>query len=549
MNSFIFEKEKNAVLILAAGYKAYDDSFISYEPFLNISNTLIIERIKKFCISKNKIYIAVNNFSKKLQVLKSFENCNFINVGATLGVIETVKKSIDYIKEEFINILPITTVPDTHFIDKKLIYFGNNKISKENWSAISYLNKTTIHYFFKNEVIDFKNKSYPFTGRISSKKNNLIDALKEISTNQMHDLLYLAKILIEKYEHSITHEKWYDSGHSTTYFETKISSFSSRFFNDIKYNHKSNSIIKNSQDSIKLKKEINFYKHIPSNLKVFFPILLNKVREEKVFLELEYLPFPNLAEIFLFRKITANRWESIVKSLFSIYSEFYLNNKTKVFLYDSSHLYSEKLKQRINILNENLDNIKNKLLKKIINNGIKVNNNILPSLRITNTKLQKELKEIEKQRPLSFGHGDLCFNNILIEPISGSIKLIDPKADSIGNNKIGYVDPFYDLAKLNHSFSCFYDSIVNNMFSISYINNQYELKIFKPFNYDVANFYFQKIFLDNLIDKELLRILTSNLFLSMIPLHKDDEQKMAALLIIGLSLFYDIDIKNYILEI
>ena len=87
------------------------------------------------------------------------------------------------------------------------------------------------------------------------------------------------------------------------------------------------------------------------------------------------------------------------------------------------------------------------------------------------------------------------------------------------------------------------------MFSISFFNNQYELKIFKPFNYEVANFYFQKIFLDNLIDKELLRILTSNLFLSMLPLHKDDEQKMVALLIIGLSLFNDIDRKNYILEL
>ena len=149
----------------------------------------------------------------------------------------------------------------------------------------------------------------------------------------MNDLLYLAKILIEKYEHSIKHEKWYDSGHSTTYFETKISSFSSRFFNDIKYNHKRNSIIKISQDTIKLQKEINFYKNIPYELKVFFPLLLNKDQEEKVSLELEYLPFPNLAEIFLFRKITANRWETIVNSLFNIYSEFYLNNKSQKFFY------------------------------------------------------------------------------------------------------------------------------------------------------------------------------------------------------------------------
>ncbi len=132
MNLRIIEKESNAVLILAAGYKAYDNSFISQEPFLNIGNTLIIERIKKNCPSKNKIYIAVKNFSKKLQGLKSFENCNFINIDSTNGVIETIKKSIDYIQEDFINILPITTVPDNIFTDKKLIYFGDNKISKEN---------------------------------------------------------------------------------------------------------------------------------------------------------------------------------------------------------------------------------------------------------------------------------------------------------------------------------------------------------------------------------------------------------------------------------
>ena len=64
MNLIKNEKEKNAVLILAAAYKAYDNSFISSEPFLNIGNTLIIERIKKNCTSKNNIYIAVNNFFK-----------------------------------------------------------------------------------------------------------------------------------------------------------------------------------------------------------------------------------------------------------------------------------------------------------------------------------------------------------------------------------------------------------------------------------------------------------------------------------------------------
>ena len=76
----------------------------------------------------------------------------------------------------------------------------------------------------------------------------------------MNDLLYLAKILIEKYEHTIKHEKWYDAGHSTTYFDTKNSSFSSRFFNEIKYNHKRNCIIKKSQrDKLKMNKRYRIF--------------------------------------------------------------------------------------------------------------------------------------------------------------------------------------------------------------------------------------------------------------------------------------------------
>ena len=549
MNHKNIKKEKVAVLILAASYKSYDNSFILKEPFLNIGNTLIIEKIKESCKINQKIYIAVNNFPNKLKNLRAFHNCEFINVGFTLGVIDTIKKSLDNIQENFINIIPITTIPDNDFANKKSIFFGDRLISKENWSGISYINQQRIKFLFKKEELDFKEKCYPFTGRIASDKEDIKVALNEIIDDEKYDLLYLAKILIEKYQYSLIHEKWYDSGHSTTYFQTKTSSFSSRFFNKVKYDSKRKTIVKTSEDTIKLKKEINFYKNIPSRLQVFFPILLNKEDGENISLELEYLPFPNLAEIFLYRKIGANKWENIVKSLFDIYSIFYLNNKSNHFIYNAKHLYSEKLENRICKLNIIIDNLNNELLNKIKNKGIKVNNQNLPSLNKTINKLIKRLKEIEIKRPFLFGHGDLCFNNILIEPISGSIKLIDPRADSISINNIGFVDPFYDIAKLNHSFKCFYDSIVNNMFSLVSNQGNFKLEILKPFNYEIANFYFDKIFLENFIDKEILRILTSNLFLSMIPLHKDNEEKMSALLIVGISLFYNIDLKNYILEI
>ena len=65
-------------------------------------------------------------------------------------------------------------------------------------------------------------------------------------------------------------------------------------------------------------------------------------------------------------------------------------------------------------------------------------------------KLYKFLKGYEKNLKQYIGHGDLCFNNILVDQISGCIKLIDPKAYwDKKRNIFGLVDPNYDLAKLN----------------------------------------------------------------------------------------------------
>lgn len=540
----------NAILILAAGYRVYNESFNLKEPFLNIGNTLIIERIKKYISTKQEIYIAVNQFPEEYKKLNVFSNCNFLDVGDTNGVISTIKKSIELISERYINIIPITTIPDNNFENKNKIFFGDKKLSKENWSGILYENEINIKYFYKEDIISFKKKCYPFTGRISSEKSLIVKALKKIKKDEIKDLLFLAKILIEKYKFEIIHEKWYDSGHSATYFETKISSFSSRFFNEVSYCKTNNSIIKKSENKSKIKREKDFYTKIPNNLKHYFPVILNCENETTDLLQLEYLPFPNLSEIFLFRKLDPNGWESIVNSINKIYHLFY-GDKNQNFIYENaSFLYTEKLKNRINYLEKIASKTKNKLLLKILNDGLKVNNTNLPSLNQTILEINKNFYNFEKSRPLFFGHGDLCFNNILVEPLSGCIKLIDPKAEIINNKRLGFMDPYYDLAKLNHSFSCLYDSIVNNLFYLSIKKESCILKIIKPKNYEVANFYFKEILIKNSkIDKNLLRMLTSNLFLSMSPLHQEDANKMCTFLIIGISIFYNVKLDIYMQEI
>ena len=165
----------------------------------------------------------------------------------------------------------------------------------------------------------------------------------------------------------------------------------------------------------------------------------------------------------------------------------------------------------------------------------------MPSLQNTFKKLSKVLINYESDSKLWFGHGDLCFNNILIEPYSLTTKLIDPKAiKSFGEKYLGFVPGIYDLAKLNHSFVGLYDAIIANMYSIDLMDddNNFRLNIFHPDKYIFKKEIFEEIFFGN--NKNLvhdINIITASLFLSMLPLHSEDTKRMVALAIIGNAIF------------
>ena len=160
------------------------------------------------------------------------------------------------------------------------------------------------------------------------------------------------------------------------------------------------------------------------------------------------------------------------------------------------------------------------------------------------------MKLYEQNLKQYIGHGDLCFNNILVDQIAGCIKLIDPKAYwDKKRNIYGLVDPNYDLAKLNHSFRYLYDSVVNNLYSINIKKNNVELTIYAPSEYDLVNKLFDQILINKNIDDDILRYLTASLFISMLPLHEEDEDRFLCLAILGSIVFNSIDIRQFIIKI
>ena len=235
---------------------------------------------------------------------------------------------------------------------------------------------------------------------------------------------------------------------------------------------------------------------------------------------MEFVPYPNLAEIFLFRNIGPNSWIRIISSIKKIYKSFYLDTNYKV-VKNASWLYSSKLKFRFNEAVNFIERSNNITLKKLLNEGLHVNNIFKTgSLYEIFENLKKDLVNYEKKIKHFIGHGDLCFNNILVDHKSGCIKLIDPKAYSDKEeNIIGLIDSNYDLAKLNHSYKYYMIQLLITFIQLKLLILKLELFIYAPKEYELVNLLFNDILVGNNIDENILKILTANLFISMLPLH------------------------------
>ncbi|MDC3029610.1 hypothetical protein OA176_01260 [Prochlorococcus sp. AH-716-P13] len=545
---------QKAILILAGKVNLPNYNFKSHEYLFNIGNSLAFQKIKKeLDIDENtNIYIAISKINNKFIKFIPFKNAKFIEVGNTNAVLDSISIALKKIPEKIISINPITTIPEFSEINNKTCYFGSKKIPKENWSAILKLNDNKYHFLFKNDNNYYGLNSYPFTGRLVAEKIHLEDCLENIKKNKKSDILSVVEILIKKYNYKIIFEKWFDIGHEATYIDSKLNSMTSRFFNNIIFLEERNTILKSSSDLQKIRGEYFFYKNLNKNLRNFFPYIYSENNLEDKFnsIEMEFVPYPNLAEIFLFRNIGPNSWIRIISSIKKIYKSFYAKKNIKV-VKDASWLYSLKLESRFKETVNYIERSNNITLKKLLNDGVYVN-------EIFNTgnlyeifqNLKNDLVFYEKNINHYVGHGDLCFNNILVDYKSGSTKLIDPKAFMHEEeNIIGLIDPNYDLAKLNHSYKYLYDSIVNDLYSIEVINSKVELFIYAPKEYELVNLLFNDILIGNNIEEDILRIITSSLFLSMLPLHIDNENRLLCLAILGSIAFNNIDLRKFIIQI
>ena len=235
--------------------KLYNDKiFITIPSNFNFHNKSLIER------EYNVKFIELTNMSLKDSILNVInENLNKINMNERCDLKILYGDTLIYDIPK--NVKDFMTVSD--------------EISEFNWK---YEKKYIINGFFY--FSDIKKFMYYL---INSK-----DFLSSI------ELYKLNKIKVNK---------WFDFGHLQTFFNSRKSLTTQRFFNEMKISK--NVIVKKSLNKTKINAEREWYRNIPNNIKKYTPMLLDFDDGEYTLKYINALP---LNELYVNGRKNKNFW-------------------------------------------------------------------------------------------------------------------------------------------------------------------------------------------------------------------------------------------------
>jgi len=466
--------------------------------------------------------IPVEDYLKNILAVERYSEITF-NGTSNYANIKNVVDSLDgFVFYHFKDLNDIDSFNDTNNLNKTLVFSSNmfvtNDYDLENLLQRISLIDTNIIFPYKDAdsnvshypVIALNSLTKKFSSLVSNGilyKDPSIFICNEIGDNES----------FHKPE-SILYIDSFDS-----FLELYQNRHKSRYFNTLE--NAGDLIVKRSKNHQKIKKEYESYYHLPDDMKRFFVQPFNHVvgkRESSYSMQLYKVP--DVALLWVNESIDCVNFKKFLLRVFV----FLKNRSSKSVLENDGSLdalYIAKLKDRIDSFRglDSYKGINNILVYANDGNGVDAIYNKFIELYSSYSKRVSRSK-------LCMSHGDLCFSNILYHKESNFLKFIDPRGGESASEI--YLDEYYDLAKLSHSILGGYDFVVSGLYSIE-LGRDFQIKI-NSVLFD-SNIEQKKIFKtmveENNYDYTFVRLCEASLFLSMLPLHADDPNRMLAFLI------------------
>lgn len=312
--------------------------------------------------------------------------------------------------------------------------------------------------------------------------------------------------------------------------------YDSRYFNKVE---QCNNIVIKSTDvlySAKLRREYDWYVGIKGISRQYIPSHVELLQDKNQYGNVAYHLYMDKCGIFpmseLYKSnLTFDFWLLHINKLFEMVSDFSLY-KVEEKDVSKKNPYTTKINDRLLTVKEC---IKSKALQDIlfgnqqlVVNGKKIYNFSDKDFARFNHAMLIDLDASYKRNCYFPYHGDLHLGNIL-----NSYKAIDPNGDVQGDIR-------YDIAKLRHSFHGLYDYILCNDYTLDYDGGNYNISIKGPTNYDLIMYAFDRKLVELGYDLEEIKLIEGLLFVTMLPMHKENEEHCLMFAIRGLEILSEV---------
>ena len=224
-----------------------------------------------------------------------------------------------------------------------------------------------------------------------------------------------------------------------------------------------------TEDKEKLINEAKWLINLPKDLKNHFPEVLNyNLEGDHVYMDLKYYPYKSLRRSLMSGEIDKTKAKEILSKVFDFLFEKLYTKEIKNYEKDFvNKVYFDRIFDRLELSKKKSNIFREIIDKKTLKINGKEFSNIKPL--ISSLKSEKDLLDALNPTRLSLLHGDLHFDNVLIDKENPEkFILIDPRGKMYGGGVGG--DYTYDLGKVYHCLNGLYDFIHENKFDLS-INN------------------------------------------------------------------------------
>ncbi|MBL0549954.1 hypothetical protein JD551_13020 [Aeromonas caviae] len=328
-------------------------------------------------------------------------------------------------------------------------------------------------------------------------------------------------------------QDWFDLGHVNTYFTSRSRITTQRSFNSLRVSE--GVLYKTGTPAEKIEAEERWFKSVPLAIKKYTPHLLDAgvLPEGGRFYALEYLPYLPLNELFVHGRNPVSYWMqkfSLLNKFFSDAREVCQLTSTEMsnISQDAYSLYRDKTISRLEQYAKET--------------GFSVSAEI--TRRDGRPLSVEQIAEDCIKRVLAMPvipavmHGDICFSNILFDSRSERLKVVDPRGINVNGDFSIYGDQKYDLAKLTHSVIGLYDFIIAGRYTFDVDADGHEVIHFEiDSRLSMVQEGFMRVpFLDGVTIKDVMPLVVL-LFLSMLPLHSDRQDRQKAMLLNAVRLY------------